>query len=66
MLPKCVSTETITLTAQLHSAEDHFFEKMSQHCLDIALELLQKKREDIVSQLTPLLSHICFKSKDVN
>lgn len=44
MLPKCVSTETITLTAQLHSAEDHFFEKMSQHYLDIALELLQKKK----------------------
>lgn len=43
MLPKCVSTETTALTAQLHSAKDHFFENMHQYCLDTALELLQKE-----------------------
>jgi len=59
--------ETISLrTAHLHKAVGHCSEKLSQHCPEIALDLLQKK-EDLVSQLTSLPhSHVRFKLRDAN
>lgn len=63
----CTDSKTIALTtAHLHRAEGHCLEKLSQHCSDTALELLQKK-EDIMSQLTPLTYfHVHFKPRDEN
>lgn len=63
----CIDSEMIALaTACLHKAGDHCSEKLSQHRPDAALELLQKK-EDLVSQLTPLPhSHVHFNPRDKN
>lgn len=63
----CTDSEMIALTAaHLHKAVGHCSEKLSQHCLETALELLQKK-VDIVSQITPLPhSHVHFNPRDEN
>lgn len=62
-----IRSETIALTAaHLHKAPGHCFEKLRHHCSETAPKLLQKK-EDRVSQITPLShSHVHFHPRKEN